>query len=82
MNEKNKCAKCGGVMIEGFIIDHGHYQVKQQQVWVEGQPEASFWEGLKTTNRDAFNVKAFRCADCNFLEFYTTEKANLGGIFN
>ena len=68
-------------MVEGFIIDHGDYSIKQQQIWVEGAPEASFWSGIKTSGRNAFNVRAFRCADCNFLEFYTADEADLGGIF-
>jgi ribosomal protein L37E len=79
MVTKNLCAKCGGSMTEGFIIDHA---VKQQQIWFEGQPESSFWSGIKTSGRDAYNVQAYCCADCNFLEFYTAEKTDLGGIFN
>ena len=79
MTTDNKCLKCGGVMHEGFVLDVGDYQVKQQQVWIEGEPEASFWSGLKTKNRAAFYVKAFRCRVCNFLEFYTTDDANSGG---
>jgi len=82
METESKCSKCDGVMVNGFILDHGHYDSKRQQIWVEGQPEASFWSGIKTSNRDAFKVQAFRCADCNFLEFYTSEKADLSGIFN
>ena len=69
-------------MIEGFVIDYGDHQYKRQQLWIEGQPEASFWSGIKISGREAFNVRAFRCADCNFLEFYTTEKTDLSGIFN
>ena len=63
-------------MAEGFIIDHA---VRQPQVWFEGQPESSFWSGIKTSGRAAFNVQALRCADCNFLEFYTNEEADLDG---
>lgn len=73
-NEK-KCLKCGGAITEGFIIDHGDYNARRQQVWVEGAPEASFWQGLKTSGKNAFNVRAFRCTNCDFLEFYTAEKA-------
>ncbi len=75
----NKCLKCGGVMREGFVLDVGDYQVKQQQIWIEGEPETSFWSGLKTKNRAAFHVKAYRCAVCNFLEFYTTDEVNADG---
>jgi predicted nucleic-acid-binding Zn-ribbon protein len=82
MAAKNECAKCGGAMSEGFVIDHGDYQVKQQQIWVEGEPQASFWSGLKTSGKQAYNVRAFRCENCNFLEFYTAEEADLSGLFN
>jgi len=63
-------------MREGFVLDLGDYQVKQQQVWVEGEPEQSFWSGLNTKDRESFHVKAFRCAVCSFLEFYTTEQVS------
>jgi predicted nucleic-acid-binding Zn-ribbon protein len=82
MEAESKCPKCSGEMTEGFILDYGDYNVKQQQIWVEGQPEASFWSGIKTSHKKAFNVQAFRCADCKFLEFYTTDKVDLDGFFN
>lgn len=82
MTTTDKCAKCGGETIEGFIFDRGHYNAKTQQVWVEGIPEESIWTGIKTSGRAAFNVQAYRCNDCNFLEFYTTEEVDLSGFFN
>ncbi len=63
-------------MTEGFVLDYGDYQIKQQQVWVEGQPEPSFWSGLKTSGREVFTVQALRCIGCGYLEFYTTEKVD------
>ena len=68
-------------MTEGFVIDHGDMQIKQQQIWVEGAPETSFWSGIKTSGRAAFNVRALRCARCGFLEFYAAEKTDWGGKF-
>jgi predicted nucleic-acid-binding Zn-ribbon protein len=82
MTTKDECSKCGGTMSEGFVIDYGDYQVKQQQIWVEGEPQASFWSGLKTSGKQAFKVRAFRCENCNFLEFYTAEEVDLSGLFN
>lgn len=78
MTTDNKCLKCGGVMNEGFVLDLGDHQIKQQQVWVKGEPESSFWSGLNTKNRDSYYVKAYRCAVCYFLEFYTTDEVNTG----
>jgi predicted nucleic-acid-binding Zn-ribbon protein len=72
-----ECAKCKGAMTEGFIIDFGHYQTKQQQIWVEGEPESSFWSGLKTSNRPAFHVGAQRCIECGYLEFYTKDSVSI-----
>jgi hypothetical protein len=77
MSKEIKCSKCGGAMEEGFILDHGDYEYKRQQIWVEGAPEPSFWSGIKTSGRMAFNVQAQRCVGCNFLEFYTTDKTSL-----
>ena len=82
MNEKHNGAKCGGAMQGGFVIDHGDMQYKQQQIWVEGNPESSFWSGLKTSGRAAFNVRALRCGGCRFLEFYADDKTDLGGEFS
>ncbi len=64
-------------MTEGFVLDYGDYQIKQQQVWVEGQPEPSFWSGLKTSGREVFTVRALRCNNCGYLEFYTTGKVDI-----
>ena len=80
-----KCSKCGGAMIEGFILDRT-YGANTQQAWIEGIPEPSFWSGLKTSNRAIYSVWAMRCADCGFLEFYADNRKiesenNLSGIF-
>jgi hypothetical protein len=64
-------------MTEGFILDRGDYNVKMPSFWVEGAPEKSFWSGLKTSHREAFQVQAFRCSECGYLEFYTTEKVDI-----
>ena len=74
MITETKCSKCNGAMIEGFVVDRGDYSVKMKQEWVEGAPERSFWTGLKTGDRETYDVQAFRCADCSYLEFYTTDK--------
>ena len=76
---ENKCIKCGGTLTEGFLLDRGHYNGKMKQIWVEGEPEESFWSGIKTTDKAAYYVQAFRCENCKFLEFYTTDKLGAGG---
>lgn len=76
MATEMSCPKCNGEMAEGFVLDRGDYNIKMPSVWVEGNPETSFWSGLKTSDREAFRVQAFRCSSCNYLEFYTAEEVN------
>ena len=54
MTEVNECAKCSGTMHRGFLFDRGHNEYKTQQAWVEGDPEESFWSGLRISGRDVF----------------------------
>ena len=81
MSTENKCSKCDGAMAEGFVFDRGDGNYKQRQIRVEGAAKESFWSGIKTAHKKAFNVQAFRCTDCKFLEFYTTDKVDLDGFF-
>jgi predicted nucleic-acid-binding Zn-ribbon protein len=74
MATKYVCPKCRTEMKNGFVLDRGDTGSKQQSAWVEGEPEPSFWSGLKTSNREVFTVQTFRCPKCNYLEFYTSER--------
>ena len=77
---EDKCLKCGAAMEESFIPDHGGVQYEQQQIWVEGRSEYSFWSGgSKTSGRAVHSVRTLRCAGCGFLEFYADDKTDLGG---
>lgn len=79
MTDNANCSKCEGELTEGFILDHGHYNAKTQQIWVEGAPEPSFWNGLKTSDRAIYKVRAMRCANCGFLEFYADRDIEQSG---
>jgi hypothetical protein len=71
----NECPKCHGRMSEGFVLDHGDYNAKKLQEWIEGEPVKSFWHGYHTKDREAFVVKTFRCERCGFLESYAQTPA-------
>ncbi len=61
-------------MTEGFVLDRGDTGYKMPSVWIEGEPEESFWSnGLKTSHKNIFRIRALRCSKCKFLEFYTAE---------
>jgi len=66
-----ECPRCrAGKMSEGFMLDHGDQNQLTQQRWVEGAPVKSFWFGLNTSDREAFQVTTWRCDRCGFLESY------------
>lgn len=64
-----ECAKCRGRMEEGFISDNTHGGVLASR-WVEGQPENSFWTGIKTSGKKQVQVTTYRCTSCGYLESY------------
>lgn len=69
-----ECPKCRGAMKRGFLVDRGDYNAKLLGLWVEGEPEKSYWVGgFKTKDKDNFTVATtYRCASCGYLESYAT----------
>jgi len=65
-----RCAKCEGVMEEGFIPDFGHYQYVRPLTWVEGRPQHSFWSGTVIGDRRMVNISVYRCTACGYLDFH------------
>jgi len=72
MNAPKECLRCRGPMEPGFVLDRGHHNNKDTQKWVEGDPERSFWQGVKTKGREQFPVRTFRCDRCGYLESYAS----------
>ena len=64
-----RCPKCEGAMEEGYVADYAHGAIRQSE-WVDGEPERSFWTGLKVKGHAQVPVTALRCSLCGFLEFY------------
>jgi hypothetical protein len=62
------CPKCKGMMELGFVIDHGHGGVRTVSQWAEGEPQKSFWTGLKVS--EPKEVSTHRCTACGYLESY------------
>lgn len=73
MTTPKECLRCRGAMEPGFVLDKGHHNSRDVQKWVEGEPERSFWQGLKTRDREQHPVRTFRCARCGYLESYALD---------
>lgn len=61
------CPYCRVTMEQGFVGDQTHHARLTVPQWVEGEPESSFWSGLKTKDRRVLSVATWRCPDCGFL---------------
>ena len=64
-----ECPRCSGSMEAGFVVDEG-YGKKVVAKWVAGEPQKSFWMGLKLRGRDQIEVATYRCRRCGYLESY------------
>lgn len=62
-------------MSEGFVLDRGDANKKNLQKWIKGEPAKSFWLGLQTRGREAFEVTTYRCGRCGYLESYAKNEA-------
>ena len=67
------CPKCGGAMVEGFIVDQG-YGVVHPGKWHPGAPVKSFWTGIKQRKKEQIDIAAYRCDRCGFLENYAVQQ--------
>lgn len=57
-------------MEPGYVVDHTAHGSAVTQRWFEGDPEKSFWTGLKMSGRTVRQVRTFRCTRCGYLESY------------
>jgi hypothetical protein len=64
-----ECLRCRAPMESGFIADNTHGGLAQEN-WTPGQPQRSFWFGLKIDADQSIPVRTFRCPNCGYLESY------------
>lgn len=64
------CPYCNVRMDEGFVIDRTHDSKAVTQAWTEGEPEKSFWTGLKLKGKAVKSVRTWRCPRCGLLQSF------------
>ena len=67
-----ECPRCSGSMEPGYILDqtYGKFLVSK---WVAGEPEKSFWMGLRLGGAEQLDIATYRCRQCGFLESYAAD---------
>lgn len=56
-------------MEPGYVVDEG-YGSRTVAKWVAGEPERSFWTGLKLRGKARLDIVTYRCGRCGYLESY------------
>ena len=69
MRTPSNCAKCGGSLSAGFIVDEG-YGSHEVSRWQDGEPKRAWYGGVKASKSDQIQVSTFRCDRCGYLESY------------
>jgi hypothetical protein len=72
MMRTNRCPKCEGAMIQGFILDSADSR-RSVSSWIEGIPIKSFLTGVKIGKRKQYSIESWRCGRCGFLESYARD---------
>ena len=65
-----ECPNCRRAMEPGFLIDKADHSMPTQQQWADGEPERSFWTGLKLKGHVKIAVATYRCPKCGLLQSF------------
>jgi len=69
MSKAGECIRCHAQMESGWVPDNTHSGL-QRQNWSPGEPQPSFWTGLKVGKDQVIPATTFRCPKCGYLESY------------
>lgn len=70
MESHNQCPKCNCEMKQGFILDHTGHAAGVVAKWQPGEPKKSFWLGVQTKDSPQYEITAYRCTGCGYVESY------------
>lgn len=68
-----ECLRYHTPMLDGFVPDHWDRGYRLP-FWHPGEPEKSFWVGLKMNRELCIPIRTARCPNCGYLEFYATKQ--------
>jgi hypothetical protein len=64
------CVKCNAKMEQGILLDLADSNRLYAVSWVRAPVEKSFWMGLRIKGKPRYEVRAYRCPECGYLESY------------
>lgn len=57
-------------MDAGFVLESVDGGGTTTTKWVRGEPEKSFWLGLKVSDKERVPIRAYRCPSCWLLRLF------------
>ena len=57
----------------GVLLGDPRSDNREQEHWLEGVPDRSFWSGIKVEGRRLLPVTAYRCPACGWLDSYAPD---------
>jgi len=79
MNKAVECMRCHAQMESGWVPDNTRAGLERQN-WSPGEPQPSFWTGLKPSEDQVLPVTTLRCPRCGYLESYTIPQSQDGAV--
>ena len=70
-----ECPACRIPLEQGFVLQESQHGSKLLS-WIEGQPEPSFWTGLKTRGRRKHDLGAWRCPRCGWVIWFAPAQSD------
>jgi hypothetical protein len=75
-----ECIRCHAQMESGWVADNTQAGFTQQN-WSPGEPQPSFWTGLKVEKKDqVVPITTLRCPKCGYLESYAIPQSQNGVV--
>ena len=69
----DNCAKCGGRMEQGFLLELRDGNQKTVTEWIGGTPERGWFGLVKIRGKRKLAVQTYRCTRCGYLESFAPE---------
>jgi hypothetical protein len=67
------CARCGGEVEEGYLLDEG-YGARYQARFVAGEVRYGWLGGVKPGDQRKYKVVAWRCTRCGALDLFARQR--------
>ncbi len=71
MAKPERCSRCDGELVEGYIVDTIIGADARSATWAQGRPKKALLSGvMPSSGLDPVPITTYRCKECGLLESY------------